>query len=63
MPSLKKVAGTRWQHNINYKKNKTINKAKNNHDPHWDPTRDHGELQAKMQIDRYATFLARGDRG
>ena len=28
------------------KKNKTVQKVKNGHDPNWDPTRDHGELSA-----------------
>ena len=41
------------------KKNKTINKAKNNHDPNWDPTRDHGELAARMQMEKYTTFMSR----
>jgi len=41
------------------KKNKTINKAKNHHDPHWDPTRDHGELAARVQMEKYTTFMSR----
>ena len=41
------------------KKNKTINKAKNHHDPNWDPTRDHGELQARMQMEKFTTFMQR----
>jgi hypothetical protein len=34
-------------------KNKTIHKSKNFHDPHWDPTRDHGELAARLAIDKF----------
>ena len=34
------------------RKNKTVQKVKNGHDPNWDPTRDHGEMQAKLAIDR-----------
>ena len=41
------------------KKNKTINKVKNYHDPNWDPTRDHGELQARMQMEKFTTFMQR----
>ena len=37
-------------------KNKTIGKSKNFHDPRWDPTRDHGELAARLQIEKYSTF-------
>jgi len=36
-------------------KNKTVKKAKNGHDPNWDPTRDHGELAARMQMEKYAS--------
>ena len=35
-------------------KNKTIKKSKNNHDPNWDPTRDHGELAARVQMEKYS---------
>jgi len=41
------------------KKNKTINKAKNHHDPHWDPTRDHGELSARVQMEKFTTYMSR----
>jgi len=41
------------------KKNKTTAKAKNHHDPHWDPTRDHGELAARQQMEKYSTYLVR----
>jgi len=41
------------------KKNKTAQKAKNNHDPHWDPTRDHGELAARVQMEKYSTYMVR----
>jgi hypothetical protein len=41
------------------KKNKTTKAAKNGHDPRWDPTRDHGELAARQQMEKYSTFLAR----
>merc|ERR1712070_224923 len=41
------------------KKNKTVKKAKNQHDPNWDPTRDHGELAARQQIDRFQAYLVR----
>lgn len=41
------------------KKNKTINKTKNFHDPNWDPTRDHGELAARQQMEKYTTYMAR----
>ena len=34
------------------KKNKTVQRVKNGHDPNWDPTRDHGEIAAKLAIDR-----------
>ena len=34
------------------KKNKTVQRAKNSHDPNWDPTRDHGEIAAQLAIDR-----------
>jgi len=34
------------------KKNKTVNKVKNNHDPNWDPTRDRGEIAARERIER-----------
>ena len=34
-------------------RNKTTTKSKNNHDPHWDPTRDHGEAQARQAMERY----------
>jgi len=40
-------------------KNKTIKKTKNFHDPNWDPTRDHGELQARQQMEKYSTYLVR----
>ncbi len=42
------------------KKNKTVQKAKNGHDPNWDPTRDHGEIAAQLAIDR--TYGARDHR-
>lgn len=38
-------------------KNKTIKKAKNHHDPNWDPTRDHGELAARQQMEKYTTYM------
>jgi len=41
------------------KKNKVINKSKNFHDPNWDPTRDHGELAARQQMEKYTTYMAR----
>jgi len=41
------------------KKNKTINKVKNWHDPNWDPTRDHGELSARVQMEKFTTYLSR----
>ncbi|KAL1529900.1 hypothetical protein AB1Y20_000828 [Prymnesium parvum] len=41
------------------KKNKTIKSAKNWHDPHWDPTRDHGELAARVQMEKYTTYMSR----
>jgi len=41
------------------KKSKTISKAKNNHDPRWDPTRDHGELAARVHMEKFTTYLAR----
>ena len=41
------------------KKNKTCKNAKNGHDPNWDPTRDHGELAARQQIDRFQAYLVR----
>ena len=34
------------------KRNKTISKSKNNHDPNWDPTRDRGEAAARERIER-----------
>lgn len=34
------------------KKNKTVQKVKNGHDPTWDATRDHGQITAKLAIDR-----------
>ena len=37
------------------RKNKTIRGAKNWHDPNWDPTRDHGELAARQQLEKYTT--------
>ena len=42
-------------------KNKTITKAKNHHDPTWDPTRDHGEMQGRIQMDKFAKYVARND--
>ena len=48
---------TTWQ--AFAKKNKTTRAAKNGHDPRWDPTRDHGELAARQQMEKYSTFLAR----
>ena len=41
------------------KKNKTCKSAKNGHDPNWDPTRDHGELAARLQMEKYSSYLAR----
>lgn len=41
------------------KKNKTVVRTKNFHDPHWDPTRDHGELAARQQMEKYTTYLVR----
>jgi survival-of-motor-neuron-related-splicing factor 30 len=41
------------------KKNKTCKTAKNGHDPNWDPTRDHGELAARLQMEKYSSYLAR----
>jgi len=41
------------------KKNKTCGKAKNSHDPNWDPTRDHGELAARQQMEKYSSYLTR----
>merc|ERR1711935_1331210 len=41
------------------KKEKTPKAAKNGHDPKWDPTRDHGELAARQQMEKYSTYLAR----
>lgn len=41
------------------KKNKTCKNAKNGHDPNWDPTRDHGELAARQQMEKYSTYLVR----
>ena len=43
-------------------KNKTIKKAKNGHDPNWDPTRDHSELAARVAIDKFNNFAAREHR-
>jgi len=40
-------------------KNKTITKSKNFHDPHWDPTRDHGEVAQRLQIEKYSVFGSR----
>jgi len=34
------------------KKNKTVNRVKNFHDPNWDPTRDRGEIAARERIER-----------
>ena len=34
------------------KKNKTISKSKNHHDPNWDPTKDRGEAAARERIER-----------
>ena len=48
---------TSWQSFA--KKNKTTKAAKNGHDPKWDPTRDHGELAARQQMEKYSTYLAR----
>ena len=48
---------TSWQSFA--KKNKTTKAAKNGHDPRWDPTRDHGELAARQQMEKYSTYLAR----
>ena len=48
---------TSWQSFA--KKNKTTKAAKNGHDPKWDPTRDHGELAARQQMEKYSTFLVR----
>lgn len=33
------------------RRNKTVQKTKNGHDPNWDPTRDHGETQARLAMD------------
>ena len=44
------------------KKNKTINKSKNNHDPNWDPTKDRGEAYAREKMERFSTYMARGER-
>lgn len=41
------------------KKNKVVSKSKNYHDPNWDPTRDHGELAARQQMEKYSTYLVR----
>ena len=32
------------------KKNKTVQKAKNGHDPNWDPTRDHGPQRLRARV-------------
>lgn len=42
-------------------KNKTISKAKNYHDPTWDPTRDHGEIADRVAMDKHAKYIARND--
>jgi len=49
-----------WQHFA--KKNKTVQRAKNGHDPNWDPTRDHGELAARVAMDKFNNFAAREHR-
>lgn len=41
------------------KKNKTVQKVKNGHDPNWDPTRDHGELAARVQMEKASQYLSR----
>mmetsp|Transcript_11880 Transcript_11880/g.20026 ORF Transcript_11880/g.20026 Transcript_11880/m.20026 type:complete len:292 (-) Transcript_11880:226-1101(-) len=41
------------------RKNKAVVKTKNFHDPNWDPTRDHGELAARQQMEKYTTYLVR----
>mmetsp|Transcript_53231 Transcript_53231/g.137699 ORF Transcript_53231/g.137699 Transcript_53231/m.137699 type:complete len:308 (+) Transcript_53231:111-1034(+) len=42
------------------KRNKTVKRAKNGHDPNWDPTRDHGEMAARLAIDKtYGALDAR----
>ena len=41
------------------KKNKTVQRSKNGHDPNWDPTRDHGELAARQQMEKFSTYLVR----
>jgi len=52
---------TTWQSFA--KKNKTCKGAKNGHDPKWDPTRDHGELAARQQMEKYSTYLVREGMG
>ena len=42
-------------------KSKTIKKSKNNHDPTWDPARDHSEMAGRVAIDKHANYLARND--
>lgn len=41
------------------KKNKTVQRVKNGHDPNWDPTRDHGELAARVAMEKSTQHLAR----
>ena len=45
------------------KKNKTVKSTKNGHDPNWDPTRDHGELAARQQMEKYSSYLTREGMG
>jgi len=49
---------TSWQ--AFSRKNKTVQKAKNSHDPNWDPTRDHGEMHARLSMD--GRFGSRNER-
>jgi len=55
-----KSSDTRRSSWMNFsKKNKTISKSKNWHDPNWDPTRDHGELASRQQMEKYTTYMSR----
>lgn len=43
-------------------KNRKVQRAKNGHDPNWDPTRDHGEVAARVAIDKFHSLASREHR-